>query len=86
MDTNLQVEVGGLVLKNPVIVGSTGYTDDSSGIRRFIERGYSAVVTKSTSKEPLVGSPPPRVFWYDPYKRTWLDGSEAHRNCGMFYF
>lgn len=80
---NLEVEIGGLVFKNPVIVGSAGYAEDENGLRRFIRRGYAGVVTKSTSREKLVGAPPPRVFWYDKYDKTWLDGQEAHRNPGI---
>lgn len=80
---SLEVEINGLIFKNPVIVGSAGYTADENGLKRFIKRGYGGVVTKSTSKESLAGAPPPRVFWYDPYRKFWLDGAEAHRNPGI---
>jgi dihydroorotate dehydrogenase (NAD+) catalytic subunit len=80
---DLGVTIGELTFKNPVIVGSAGYAEDENGLRRFIRRGYAGVVTKSTSKEKLVGAPPPRVFWYDKYEKKWLDGQEAHRNPGI---
>ncbi len=80
---NLQVEMNGLTFKNPVIVGSAGYSEDENGLRRFIKRGYGAVVTKSTAGKGLAGAPPPRVFWYIPYSRLFLDGAEAHRGPGI---
>lgn len=80
---SLEVELNGLTFKNPVMVGSAGYTADENGLKRFIKSGYSAVVTKSTSKEALAGAPPPRTFWYDPYRKSWIDGAEAHRNPGI---
>jgi len=80
---SLEVKVGDLVFKNPIIVGSAGYAEDENGIKRFIKRGYAGVVTKSTSKDPLSGAPPPRVFWYDPYRKLYLDWDEAHRNPGI---
>ena len=49
----LEVEMGGLVFKNPVIIGSAGYAEDENGLTRFIKRGYAGVVTKSTSKVRL---------------------------------
>ena len=76
----LEVEVSGVVFKNPIIVGSAGYTEDENGLERFIKRGYGGIVTKSTAKTKLAGAPPPRVFWYDPYRKSCLDGDEAHRN------
>lgn len=79
----LEVEMGGLVFKNPVIIGSAGYAEDENGLTRFIKRGYAGVVTKSTSKVRLGGSPPPRVFWFDPYAKSWIEGSEGHRNPGI---
>jgi dihydroorotate dehydrogenase (NAD+) catalytic subunit len=80
---NLEVEVGGLTFKNPIIIGSAGYAEDENGLTRFIKRGYAGIVTKSTSKRMLSGSPPPRVFWFDPYAKTWIEGSEGHRNPGI---
>lgn len=80
---SLEVELNGLAFKNPVIVGSAGYTADENGLKRFVKRGYGGVVTKSISKEPLAGAPSPRVFWYDPHRKYWLDGAEAHRNPGI---
>jgi dihydroorotate dehydrogenase len=83
MEVNLETEVSGIVFKNPIIAGSAGYAADENGLRRIIKRGYAGVVTKSTSKGPLMGAPAPRVFWYNPYEKTWIDGAEAHRNPGI---
>lgn len=80
---SLEIEISGLTFKNPIIIGSAGYTEDENGLKRFIKRGYGGVVTKSTSKVRMVGAPPPRVFWYDPPKKTWLDAAEALRNPGI---
>jgi dihydroorotate dehydrogenase len=80
---NLEVKIGELTFKNPIIVGSAGYAEDANGIKRFIERGYAGIVTKSTARKELVGAPPPRVFWLDKYRRNWIDGSEGHRNPGV---
>lgn len=80
---DLNVEIKGVRFKNPIIVGSAGYAEDEKGIRRWIRRGYGGVVSKSTSKVPLRGAPPPRVFWYDPQTKLCLDGAEAHRNPGI---
>lgn len=77
---SLEVEVCGVEFKNPIIIGSAGYAEDSNGIARFIKKGYGGIVTKSTAGIKLAGAPPPRVFWYDPYRKSYLDGDEAHRN------
>ncbi|MEM3697214.1 MAG: hypothetical protein QXQ94_06920 [Candidatus Bathyarchaeia archaeon] len=79
----LEVKIGKLLFKNPIIVGSAGYAENATGIERFIKRGYAGVVTKSTAEKRLVGAPPPRVFWLDKYRRNWIDGSEGHRNPGI---
>jgi dihydroorotate dehydrogenase len=80
---SLETVVSGITFKNPIIIGSAGYAEDENGLKRFIKRGYGGVVTKSTAETNLAGAPPPRVFWYDPYRRSYLDGSEAHRGPGI---
>ncbi len=76
------VNLGGLELKNPLILGSAGYTSSRAGIKNQLTRGYGAVVTKTVTPKALEGAPSPRVFWYDPQERRLLSGAEALRNPG----
>ena len=79
----------GLDLKNPVVAESAGYTVAPWGMKRLIKMGCSAIVTKSTTWDPLGGwprqwdaTPQPRCYWvYDDNKYT-LDGTEALQNPG----
>lgn len=80
---DLNVEIKAVRFKNPIIVGSAGYAEDEKGIRRWIRKGYGGVVSKSTSRVALRGSPPPRVFWLDPQTKYCIDGAESHRNPGI---
>lgn len=80
---DLSVKVGNVKLKNPVILASASYTADKRGLERYIRKGFGAVVTKTTTIKPLEGSPPPRVFWYDPDRKLLLSGAEALRNPGV---
>lgn len=79
---SLSIEISGLKLKNPLILGSAGYTKTAKGIQSFIRKGFGAVVCKTVTGEPLEGAPTPRVFWYDKEK-TMLSGVEALRNPGV---
>ncbi len=78
----LGVGVGGLRLKNPLILASAAYTSSEAGLRQQVARGYGAVVTKTTTVAPLAGAPRPTVFWYDPEEKNLLSGAEALRNPG----
>jgi dihydroorotate dehydrogenase len=78
----LSVKVGGLELKNPLILSSAAYTSTTAGLRQQIKRGYGAVVTKTTTVGPLAGAPKPTVFWYDREEKNLLSGAEALRNPG----
>ncbi|HSB07850.1 MAG TPA: tRNA-dihydrouridine synthase [Thermodesulfobacteriota bacterium] len=80
---DLSVKVGHVKLKNPLILGSASYTASRNGLERYIRKGFSAVVTKTTTNKPLEGSPSPRIFWYDPDKKSMLAGAEALRNPGI---
>lgn len=80
---DLSVKVGNLKFKNPLILASASYTTNEKGMERYIRKGFSAVITKTTTIKPLEGSPPPRVFWYDPDRKTMLSGAEALRNPGV---
>ncbi len=80
---DLSVTVGTVKLKNPVILASASYTASQKGLERYIRKGFGAVVTKSTTKKPLEGSPSPRFFWYDPDRKLMLCAAEALRNPGM---
>jgi dihydroorotate dehydrogenase (NAD+) catalytic subunit len=58
---NLEIKLGSLTLKNPVIAasGTFGYGEEYAGI---IPRGsLGAIVTKGLSLEPRKGNPPPRL-------------------------
>ncbi|MBI4186101.1 MAG: 4Fe-4S binding protein [Chloroflexi bacterium] len=50
---DLSVEMGGIKLRNPLIVGASDMTADLRGIRRCAEGGAGAVVMKSLSTNPL---------------------------------
>lgn len=52
--TDLSVKVMGLNLKNPLIVGSCGYTDSASSIKKLEETGAGAVVLKSLFEEQIM--------------------------------
>lgn len=83
MDIDISVEVCGVLFKNPIIASSASYSSDDKGIERLIKKGFGGVVTKAISKKPAAGAPPPRLFWYDPFEKTWVDSQEAHRNPGI---
>ncbi len=77
------VKVGNVRLKNPIILASAGYTATRNGLERCVRKGFGAIVTKTTTNKPLEGSPPPRMFWYDPDRKSMLAGAEALRNPGI---
>jgi len=79
---DLSVSAGGLQLKNPLILSSAAYSSTAAGLRQHVGRGYAAVVTKTTTTNPLQGAPKPTVFWYDPEEKNLLSGAEALRNPG----
>ncbi len=61
-DMNLSVSIGGLKLKNPVMVasGTFGYGEEYSAL---IDNDIlGAIVTKGISLEPSKGNPPPRII------------------------
>ncbi len=60
-EVNLEVKVGNLRLKNPVMLasGTVGYGDE---ISEFINlSAIGAIVTKSISLKPRIGNPPERI-------------------------
>jgi len=61
MDVNLQVSIGNLTLKNPVIVasGTFGYGEEYSEYFDISQLG--AVTVKSLTLQPRLGNPPPRL-------------------------
>ncbi len=81
---NLEVEAGGLILKNPIVVESAGYIVNGFGLRRMIKTGASAVVTKSNTAKRFEGGPAPRCYWYDDQKAA-MNGDEALLNPGYQY-
>lgn len=78
----LDVEVSGITFKNPIILGSAGICYDAYRMKKWIKAGFAGIVTKTTSKEPIEGLSPPRVFWYDE-EREYMSGAEAWRNPGI---
>lgn len=58
---NLSVKIGSLTLKNPVMTasGTFGFGNEMAGIVDLARLG--AVVVKSTSLEPRLGNPTPRI-------------------------
>lgn len=52
--TDISVKVAGLELKNPIIVGSCGYTDSVENIKKLEEAGAGAVVLKSLFEEQIM--------------------------------
>ncbi|MFH1692042.1 MAG: dihydroorotate dehydrogenase [Candidatus Omnitrophota bacterium] len=60
--SNLEVNVGGLKLKNPVMVasGTFGSCDEYSSYMNYDALG--AFVTKTITKQPRLGNKPPRIY------------------------
>lgn len=58
---NLEVNVGGLKMKNPVTVGSGTFAYGQEYDRYFDISRLGAVTTKSLSLEPRAGNKPPRL-------------------------
>ena len=58
---NTSVKIGGLTLRNPVVTGSGtfGFGSEMAGIVDLNDIG--ACVVKSTSREPRLGNPTPRI-------------------------
>ncbi len=61
MSVNLQVNIGGLVMKNPVTVGSGTFGYGQEYDRYFDVSQLGAVTVKSLSLKPRAGNPPPRL-------------------------
>jgi dihydroorotate dehydrogenase (NAD+) catalytic subunit len=60
-EVNLEVRIGDLTLKNPVMLasGTVGYGDE---ISEFVDLSrIGAIITKSVSLEPRIGNPPERI-------------------------
>jgi len=62
MGKELEVNIGGLKLKNPVIAasGTFGYEQEYQSL--ISARDLGAVVTKSITLKPYDGNPPPRIW------------------------
>ena len=61
-ECDLTVEIGGMILKNPVIVssGTFGFGEEFEGF--FDLNHLGAIIPKGISLEPMQGNPPPRIF------------------------
>ncbi len=62
---DLRVKMGGLTLKNPLILGSGPNGRTALGLAKYIELGFAAVITKTITPEPVAGNPSPRDVVYD---------------------
>lgn len=80
---DIEVEIGTLKLKNPMILASAGYASTEGGLRNHINKGFGAVVTKTVTTAPLKGAPKPTVFWYDKDEKRLLSGVEGLKNPGI---
>jgi len=62
MKSSLEIEIAGIRMKNPVMsaAGTFGYGQEMSQFYNLSKLG--AIVTKSTSLQPKVGNPPPRIM------------------------
>ncbi len=61
MELSTEVQIGALTLRNPVMTGSGtfGFGSEMAGIIDLNQLG--AIVVKSTSREPRLGNPTPRI-------------------------
>ena len=61
MQMNLEVDLGGIRLANPVVMasGTFGYGFGYEGLLNPNDVG--AIITKATTREPWAGNPPPRI-------------------------
>ena len=62
---DLRTKLGGLTLKNPLILASGPCGRTALGLTKYIELGFAAVITKTITPEPVVGNPSPRDVVYD---------------------
>ena len=61
-ECDLTVEIGGMILKNPVIVssGTFGFGEEFEDF--FDLNHLGAIIPKGISLKPMQGNPPPRIF------------------------
>ncbi|MDI6893816.1 MAG: hypothetical protein QME70_04250 [Bacillota bacterium] len=59
----LTVRLAGLVLKNPLVLGSSDLTVSEQGMLTFARAGFGAIVSKTTTIEPLEGNPKPHLYF-----------------------
>jgi dihydroorotate dehydrogenase (NAD+) catalytic subunit len=73
-EVNLEVRIGDLTLKNPVMLasGTVGYGDE---ISEFVDLSrIGAIITKSVSLEPRIGNPPIKSADSEGYKLVCKEG------------
>lgn len=61
-DPDLSINIGGIKLKNPVIVasGTFGFAEE---FKEFFDLNQlGAIIPKGISLKPIIGNPPPRIF------------------------
>lgn len=64
---DLKITYMGMELKNPIIVGSCGLTNDLNSIKKLVEAGVSAVVLKSLFEEQIMMEVNKNMDGYDPF-------------------
>lgn len=62
MEVNLEVDLAGIKLKNPIILASGIMGSSGSLLKRVAKSGVGAVVTKTLTAEPRKGYDPPIIY------------------------
>jgi dihydroorotate dehydrogenase len=75
-DPRLAVTLGGVALNNPLILSSMYY--DTGILRRAMGLGFGAVTTKSITRQPRAGHPPPNLV------RIGTPAGAGFVNCNGF--
>jgi dihydroorotate dehydrogenase len=80
-DPRLQVTLGGVRLPNPLILSSMYY--DLAILRRAMGLGFGAVTTKSITRNPRPGHPPPNLVRVHTAAGPGLVNCNGFRNPGL---
>ena len=80
-DPRLAVTLGGVALPNPLILSSMYY--DTRVLRRAMGLGFGAVTTKSITREPRAGHPPPNLVRVETADGPGLVNCNGFKNPGL---
>jgi dihydroorotate dehydrogenase len=83
-DPRLAVTLGGVRLANPLILSSMYY--DLGILRRAMGLGFGAVTTKSITRHPRPGHPPPNLVRFETAAGPGLVNCNGFRNPGLDAF